>query len=72
MATHEWKARMVCAWHKQNFGFELVLREGPEPTSHGMCRECARIETAKGRKLIAEKRKQMEGGGDEEIQSEGR
>jgi len=62
MATHEWKGRMACAWHMQNFGFELVLREGPEPTSHGICRECARIERARERKRIAEKLKQMEEG----------
>jgi len=36
--------KRICAWHKQNFGFELDMGEvfpfdDPSPT-HGMCPEC--------------------------------
>lgn len=33
--------RQVCAWCPQNGRAPKVLREGVEPTSHGICDECA-------------------------------
>lgn len=40
MTTH----KVLCAWHEKNFGAELVIREGEEPVSHGICRECRILE----------------------------
>ena len=36
--------KKVCAWHTKHFGFDLVLREGIEPTTHGICPDCFRKE----------------------------
>ncbi len=46
------KVQIICAWHKQNFGFELVMREedweGQEGgQSHGLCEECEKKEMTK-------------------------
>ncbi len=39
--------KRICAWHKGNFGFGLVMEEGnawvemdAEPATHGICSEC--------------------------------
>lgn len=29
--------KLICAWHKPEM---IVIREGTEPASHGMCTEC--------------------------------
>ena len=43
--------KVVCAWHKKNFGFELDMGtkegHGSTGTTHGICKECAKIEWAK-------------------------
>ena len=43
--------KVVCAWHKKNFGFELDMGtkegHGSTGTTHGICPECAKIEWAK-------------------------
>jgi hypothetical protein len=36
--------KILCAWHKKNFGIELVMQEGSEPASHGICAECSAME----------------------------
>jgi len=36
--------KVVCAWHEHNFGHQLVMKEGVEPVSHGICDPCAAIE----------------------------
>ena len=55
MSTHEWKGRIECAWHKQNFGHELIIRDVPGPVSHSICADCAKIERAKSRQAIAKR-----------------
>jgi hypothetical protein len=35
--------RVECAWHPKSFGTTLVMREGSEPTSHGICDECRKL-----------------------------
>lgn len=37
--------KLVCMWHPQNFGVELVMREAApghenDDPSHGICKEC--------------------------------
>lgn len=33
--------KVMCAWHPQYFGTQLVLREGPPGrVSHGVCEQC--------------------------------
>ncbi len=32
--------KRICAWHKGNFGFELVMEEGNAPVTHGICPDC--------------------------------
>ena len=49
MSTHEWKGRIVCAW------CGLVVRDVPGPVSHSICADCARIERAKSRQVIAKR-----------------
>lgn len=34
--------KAMCAWHPKYFGTELVMREGSEPATHGICDECRR------------------------------
>lgn len=42
------KMQKECAWHKINFGVELIMEEGdPERVTHGMCKECEEIENRK-------------------------
>jgi hypothetical protein len=41
--------KLVCAWHKEFFGVDLVMREAApgfegEGVSHGICKECLGIE----------------------------
>jgi hypothetical protein len=35
--------KLVCAWHKKNFGTDRVIRDGAEPASHGICDECREL-----------------------------
>ncbi len=39
--------KRICAWHPQNFGFELVMEEGNAPATHGICPDCTAIEEEK-------------------------
>ncbi len=39
--------KRICAWHPQNFGFELVIEEGTGHETHGICPDCKTIEVAK-------------------------
>jgi hypothetical protein len=32
--------KVICAWHPGYFGEELVMEDGNEPTSHGICPAC--------------------------------
>lgn len=36
---------LICAWHVKYFGFRLVMREGAQPASHGICAGCRKILT---------------------------
>jgi hypothetical protein len=43
--------KLVCAWHKEHFGVDLVMREAApgfegEGVSHGICKECLAVSMA--------------------------
>ena len=35
--------KRVCAWHKTYFGEDLVMEDGDDPPTHGMCAECFKM-----------------------------
>lgn len=39
--------KRICAWHPNNFGFTLVMADGTEPATHGICPDCALVEQGK-------------------------
>jgi len=51
MKKEQTTMKVVCAWHKKNFGFELDMGtkegHGSTGTTHGICKQCAKIEWAK-------------------------
>ena len=41
--------RRVCAWCMK------VIEDGPEPTTHGICPECAEVERARWKEQVEKK-----------------
>ncbi len=57
MKKEQTTMKIVCAWHKKNFGFELDMGtkegHGSTGTTSGMCKQCKKIEWAELPKMPA-------------------
>lgn len=51
--------KRICAWHHQNYGYELVMEDGTEPATHGICANCSAGEIAKLNALQLESNEQF-------------